>query len=283
MAYQKIEVSPIAGALGAEIDGVDLSEPLDNATFADIHQALLDHLVIFFHDQHLTPEQHKAFGRRFGTLNIHPYVRSLKGHPEIIEVIKETGGDRHWGESWHSDLSFKEKPTMGAILYAREVPPWGGDTMFANTYLAYETLSDGMKRMLEDLKAVHSSGDPKHFSDHFKAMYEKQGEREETVHPVLRTHPETGRKALYVNSVFTERFADMTETESQPLLSYLYDHLARPEFTCRFHWRDNSIAFWDNRITQHMVVSDHHDELRGDANGYRRVMNRVTIDGDRPF
>ena len=283
MAYQKIEVSPVAGALGAEIDGVDLSEPLDNATFADIHQALLDHLVIFFHDQHLTPEQHKAFGRRFGTLNVHPYVRSLKGHPEIIEVIKEAGGDRHWGESWHSDLSFKEKPTMGAVLYAREVPPWGGDTIFANTYLAYETLSDGMKRMLEGLKAVHSSGDPKKFSDRFEAMYEKQGELEESVHPVVRTHPETGRKALYVNSEFTERFADMTVEECRPLLSYLYEHLARPEFTCRFHWRENSIAFWDNRITQHMVVSDHHDELSGDANGYRRVMNRVTIDGDRPF
>lgn len=283
MSYQRISVDPIAGSLGAEIHGVDLSEPLDNLTFAEVHQALLDNLVIFFRDQRLTPDQHKAFGRRFGSLNVHPYVQGMNGHPEIIEVIKEKGGDRHWGGEWHSDVSFMKQPVMGSILYAREVPPYGGDTMFANMYLAYETLSDGMKSMLDRLTAVHDSGHPKNYSSRYKGMQERAGEAEASQHPVVRTHPETRRRCLFVNSGFTTRFTEMSEDESRPILAFLFEHSTKPEFTRRFRWRKNSIAFWDNRCTQHRVVSDHHEDFKGPDQGYRRAMHRVTVNGDRPF
>ncbi|HUA51851.1 MAG TPA: TauD/TfdA family dioxygenase [Candidatus Sulfotelmatobacter sp.] len=277
----KITVKPIAGALGAEIDGVDLARPLDNASFAAVHQALLDHLVIFFHDQHLTQEQHLAFGQRFGTLNVHDFVEGMREHREIIEVRKEPAETQNFGNGWHTDVSYLEKPALGSILYAREVPDHGGDTMFANMYLAYESLSDGMRRLLDGLKAVHSGarfyGPNSSFyreNRSMKMLYSPDAELE-TEHPVVRTHPETGRKGLYVNSGFTTRFAGMTVEESAPLLKFLFDHAARPEFTCRFHWRPNAIAFWDNRSVQHYAINDYH--------GQRRVMQRVTVDGDRPF
>jgi taurine dioxygenase len=275
-----IAVKPIAGALGAEIEGVDLSEPLDNASFAAVHQALLEHLVIFFRDQHLTAEQHLAFGRRFGTLNVHDFVAGMPRHPEIIEVRKEPGETENFGGGWHSDVSYLEKPALGSILYAKDVPDHGGDTLFANMYLAYETLSDGMKRLLGGLKAVHSAGrfygpSSTYFRDaSMQLLYSPEAEHE-MEHPVVRTHPETGRKGLYVNSGFTTRFAGMTVEESTPLLKFLFDHAARPEFTCRFRWQKNSIAFWDNRSVQHYALNDYQ--------GQRRVMQRVTVDGDRPF
>ncbi len=281
MGYQAIDVQPIAGALGAELAGVDLSQDLDNETISDIHQAFLDHLVIFFRDQHITPDQHKALGRRFGTLNIHPYVQGMEGHPEIVQVIREPGEARNWGGNWHADVTFLEKPALGSILYARAVPPHAGDTIWSNMYLAYETLSDGMKAMLQGLRAVHSSGEAARFSQAYKSMRLKEGEPIESVHPVVRTHPETGRKLLFVSSGFTIRFEDMTVEESRPLLDYLYQHQRRPEFTCRFRWREDSIAFWDNRCTQHFAIADFHDGPNGHAD-MRRVMHRVTIDGDRP-
>jgi taurine dioxygenase len=282
MSHRAFKVRRIAGALGAELAGVDLSEPLDDAVIADIRRALLDHQVIFFRDQRLTPEQHLAFGRRFGSLNVHDFVGAMADYPEIIEVRKEAD-DRgsNFGGAWHSDVTYLEEPALGSILYAREVPDFGGDTLFANMYLAYDALSDGMKRMLDGMTAVHSARRPyAPRSDWFptqRAMDIRRSNsaQAEVEHPVIRTHPETGRKGLFVNSTFTIRFSGMSEEESAPLLDYLYRQLVRPEFTCRFRWSANTIAFWDNRCVQHYAINDYH--------GQRRVMHRVTVNGDRPY
>ena len=284
MTYEHIDVRPMAGACGAEISGVDLSEPLDDATFAEINRAFLDHQVIFFRDQHLTPEQHKDFGRRFGDLNVHPQYAPLDGHPEILPVLKEPTDADNIGSVWHADVTFMEKPVMGSILYALEVPSVGGDTMFANQYMAYETLSPGMQEMLESMTAIHSDGILSD-AESIKARNETRSTKlredaalvaeVEAEHPVVCTHPETKRKLLYVNRPFTQRFKDMTEEESRPLLEYLYEHSARPEFTCRFRWEKNSIAMWDNRCVQHYALNDYPGE--------RRSMHRVTIEGGQPF
>lgn len=282
MDYRRIEVNPIAGGIGAEIEGVDLAEELDNDTFAEVHQALLDNLVIFFRKQKMTPEQHKAFGRRFGQLNIHPHYKALDGHPEILEILKEPEARGNIGGVWHSDVTFMEKPAMGSILYALEVPPHGGDTMFANQYLAYESLSEGMRELLDGMTAVHSDAtlsradnQSSRNAERSTKLVSKNGEVVENEHPVVRTHPDTRRKALFVNKPFTVRFGGLTEEESRPLLEYLFRHAVRPEFTCRFRWEEGSVAFWDNRCTQHFAVNDYH--------GHRRSMHRVTVDGDRPF
>jgi taurine dioxygenase len=282
MAYRAFEVSRIAGALGAEIHGIDLAGPLGDATVTEIRQALLDHLVIFFHDQRLSPEQHLAFGRRFGDLQIHDYVEGKPDYPEILEVRKEeheTGSN--FGGAWHSDVTYLEEPALGSILYARKVPAFGGDTLFANMYLAYDTLSEGMKRMLEGMTAVHSARRAyglrsSYFAGGQRSMKIRRSNaaEREVEHPVVRTHPETGRKALFVNGTFTIRFTGMTEQDSAPLLEYLDRHATRPEFTCRFRWRRNAIAFWDNRCLQHYAINDY--------DGQRRVMHRVTVNGDRP-
>ena len=277
-----IAVKPIAGALGAEISGVDLSRSLSDREIGEIRAALLDHLVIFFADQHLTPEQQLAFGRRFGALQVHEFVEAMAGHPEILEVRKEPEETRNFGGGWHTDVSYLEHPSLGSVLYAREVPDYGGDTLFANQYLAYDTLSDGMKKMLDGMTAIHSARRPYGLNaarahDYGPSSMRFVSTRQahaEIEHPVVRTHGETGRKALYVNRTFTLRFKDMTEDESAPLLHYLCDHAVRPEFTCRFRWRPNSIAFWDNRCVQHNAINDYR--------GQRRVMHRVTIEGERP-
>jgi taurine dioxygenase len=282
MTYRSITVDRVAGALGAEISGVDLSRPLDDGVIGEIRQALLDNLVIFFRDQHLTPEQHMAFGRRFGALQVHDFVEGMPDHREIIEVRKEEYETRNFGGGWHTDVSYLERPALGSVLYALEVPDHGGDTLFANQYLACETLSDGMRAMLDGMTAIHSARrpygtraarkfDPGPSSMSFRFTEEAHAEIE---HPVVRTHVETGKRALYVNGGFTIRFKDMTEEESGPLLNYLWQHAVRPEFTCRFRWRPGSIAFWDNRCVQHNAVNDYH--------GQRRVMHRVTIEGERP-
>jgi taurine dioxygenase len=282
--YSRIGVKPISGALGAEIEGVDLAKPLDNQIFSEVHQAFLDYQVIFFRDQKITPDQQLAFARRFGTLNVHPYAPSLEGYPEVLRIFKEKDDKVNFGGGWHSDLTFLEKPPLGSVLYAREVPPHGGDTMWTNMYLAYESLSDGLKRTLDGLKAVHSAnkqygidGSEAAKNNAKRSMKPNVSEsaKAEIVHPVVRTHPETGRKALFVNGAFTERFEGWTKEESRPLLSFLYKHAVRPEFTCRFRWEKDSLAFWDNRCTQHYALNDYH--------GFRREMHRVTIDGDRVF
>lgn len=273
-----IEIRRIADALGAEVSGVDLSSPLPADTVSALRAAWLEHLVLFFRDQPLTPAQFMAFAERFGTPVEYPMVRGIEGFPKIIEVKKLEHERVNFGGVWHSDTAYLETPPMASMLLAREVPPAGGDTLFANMYLAWETLSDGMKALLRPLKAVNSSARAdvsKTREDRIRSDGRGDAQKEYIVeHPVARRHPETGRIALYVNTAHTARFADMTEEESRPLLDYLFAHQIRPEFTCRFVWRPGSIALWDNRCTQHYPVNDYH--------GYRRVMHRITLAGDRP-
>jgi taurine dioxygenase len=273
-----VDVRPIAGAIGAEISGVDLSGEIDEATLAAIRRAWLDHLVIFFRDQPLPPDKFLAFAKRFGEVVEYPFVKGIEGFPEIIPVVKLEHEKVNFGGLWHTDTAYLEKPPMATMLIAREVPPYGGDTLFANQYLAYETLSDGMKKLLAGLVAINSSAKADttrtredRVRDGAKADARKQYVSE---HPVVRTHPETGRKALYLNFGHTVGFKGMTAEESAPMLDYLFRHQTRPEFTCRFAWRAGSIAFWDNRCAQHNPINDYH--------GYRRVMHRVTLAGDTP-
>ena len=281
-----ISVSPISGALGAVISGVDLSQPLSHGDLAAVRQAFAEHVVIFFRDQNITPEQHLAFGAHFGEFDIHRFAAGLPGHPEIMPVVKEahdTGGN--FGGVWHSDVTFYEKPSLGSVLYALDVPQHGGDTLFANQYLAYESLSDGLKNMLDGLKAVHSARQVygnvgtsvKQFGAEVKSMQIRAGEdaEAEMEHPVVRYIPETGTRCLFVNPVYTIRFAGWTEEESKPLLEHLFAHAVRPEHTCRFRWEKGSIAFWDNRAAQHFALNDYQ--------GQRREMHRVTLVGERPM
>jgi taurine dioxygenase len=273
-----LDIRPIAGALGAEIHGIDLDIGLDAQAIAAIRQALLDHLVIFFREQRLPPDGFLAFARRFGQPVEYPFVKGIEGYPEIIAVTKREDERVNFGGIWHSDTTYLAEPPMGTMLIARAVPRYGGDTLFANMYLAYETLSDGMKRLLDGLKAVNSSAKAdtaRTREDRVRSdPTARSAEAFLTEHPVVRTHPETGRKALYVNIAHTVRFVGMTEEESAPLLGYLFQHQIRPEFTCRFAWRPGSLAFWDNRATQHNPINDYH--------GHRRVMHRITLAGDKP-
>jgi taurine dioxygenase len=274
----QLQITRIAGALGAEISGVDLAADLDDGTVRAIRQALLDHLVIFFRDQELPPDRFLAFAKHFGTPSEYPLIKGIEGFPEIIKVAKLEHETVNFGGIWHSDTSYLERPSMATMLVAREVPPFGGDTLFANMYLAYESLSEGLRRVLDGLKAVNSSAKAdatRTREDRIKSDPTPQSRSEFlSEHPVVRTHPETGRKVLYVNVAHTVRFAGMTEEESAPLLKYLFQHQTRPELSCRFSWHVGSLAFWDNRAVQHNPVNDYH--------GFRRVMHRITLAGDRP-
>ncbi len=278
MVRNSLEIRPIAGALGAEIGGIDLTEELDGETISGIRRAWLDHLVIFFREQPLAPDRFLAFARRFGEVVEYPFIKGIDGFPEITPVVKLEHERVNFGGLWHTDTAYLECPPMGTMLIAREVPPFGGDTLFANMYLAYETLSPGMRRLLDGLVAVNSSAKAdvtKTREDLLRDGAKPDAQREYVAaHPVVRTHPETGRKALYVNGGHTVRFKDMTGAESASLLQYLFAHQQRPEFTCRFRWEAGSIAFWDNRCTQHNPINDYH--------GHRRIMHRVTLAGDKP-
>ncbi len=278
MRNDSIEVRPVAGALGAEIVNIDLAHELDDETIAAIRRAWLEHLVIFFRDQTLAPERFLKLARRFGEVIEYPFVRGIEGFPEITPVVKLETEKVNFGGLWHSDTAYLDQPPMATMLVAREVPAFGGDTLFANMYLAYETLSEGMRRMLDGLVAVNSSTKAdvtRTREDRVRDGAKRDAKQQYAAeHPVVRTHPETGRKALYVNFGHTVRFKDMTEEESEPILHYLFQHIARPEFTCRFRWQVGSVALWDNRCTQHNPINDYH--------GFRRVMHRVTLAGDRP-
>ena len=280
MRNSRIEIRPIAGSIGAEIHGVDIATPLDDPTVRDIRQALLDHCVIFFRAQSLDVSQHKTFARRFGDIFIHPNYKGTGADPEIVEVRREPGDKKIVGEEWHADTTMAEVPPMGAILYAIDVPPYGGDTLFANQVQAYAALSDGMKRMLGGLKAVHSdrkvAGPKANMNALRSTKVREDADWRETVslHPVVVTHPETGRPLLYVNHSYTTGFENMTEAESRPLLEFLLEHGHRPEFTCRFRWEKGSVAFWDNRSCKHLAVHD--------AGPYRRHMRRIQLSGTRP-
>jgi taurine dioxygenase len=272
-----MEIRPLAGALGAEILGVDLAQ-LDDAGAAAIRRAWLEHLVVFFREQTLSPAQFLAFARRFGEPIEYPFVKGLDEFPEIIPVLKLAHETVNFGGIWHSDTAYLDAPPMASMLIAREVPPAGGDTEFANMYRAYDTLSDGMKRLLDPLTAVNSSAAAdvsRTREDRLKDSARPDAKKEYVAaHPVVRVHPETGRKALYVNSAHTVRFDGMTAEESKPILDFLFRWQVRPELTCRFRWQVGSIALWDNRCAQHNAINDYQ--------GHRRLMHRITLAGDIP-
>ncbi len=278
-AFNTINVRPIAAALGVEIDGVDLAAGPDEAQFEEIRRAYHQYGVIFFRDQTLTPEQHIAFAERWGSININRFFATVDGYPMIAEVRKEPDQNDNIGGDWHTDHSYDTAPAMGSVLYGLDVPEIGGDTLFASMYSAYDALSDGLKAMLEGLHAWHSS---RHVFGEAARVAEGDdiGDRiantdlatQDARHPVVIRHPGSGRKALYVNPGFTTRFDGWTAEESAPLLDYLYKHAIRPEFTCRFHWRNGSVAFWDNRATWHFALNDYQ--------GQRRLMHRITVDGE---
>lgn len=273
-----ITVEPVSGTVGAEVRGVDLSA-LEGDTAAQIRRAFLDHHVLFFRDQDLSPEAQIRFGRCFGELDTHPFVGGMDDYPEVIEIITEPDDVLNFGGGWHTDVTFLEEPDLGSILYAVDVPSFGGDTLFASQHAAYDVLSDTMKGFLDRLVAKHSAG-PQYaeggYSTRSKAMRMKPAEDVDRVvrHPLVRTHPETGRKALYVNRGFTTGIQGMRPDESAALLEFLFDHAVREPFTCRFRWSPGSVAMWDNRSVQHYALYDYR--------GQRRHMRRITIKGDRP-
>jgi taurine dioxygenase len=273
MAIQTLTVKRLSPIIGAEIHGVDLSQPLDDDTFQMVHDAWMEHQVIFFRDQHLTVEQHKAFGRRFGELHVHPAApRLVEGHPEILVIHADEHSKRVAGHGWHSDVSCAPEPPMGSMLYLHEVPEAGGDTMFASMYAAYEALSDRMKHFLNGLTAVHAS---EHVYRGRYGVPDDQKQFPSAEHPVVRTHPVTGRQALFVNSGFTTHIKELPPKESRAVLDFLFEHIRTPEFHCRFKWENNSMACWDNRCVQHHALWDYYPQVR---HGHR-----VTVQGDRPF
>ena len=274
--YRHIEVSPIGSALGAVVRGVDIARPLEDEVIAELRQAFLDHLVVFIRDQKLTPQAQLAFAQRFGQPMEYPQLKGLPECPLVTPVVKLEHERVNFGGVWHSDTSYLARPPMASMLYAVETPPRGGDTLFANQYLAYETLSEGLQQTLAGLVGVNSSAKADVSKTREDRLRDAGAELKVLIgeHPVVRTHPETGRKALYLNFGHTARFRGWTEQESAPLLDYLFMHQVKPEFTCRFQWEPGSLAFWDNRCAQHYPVNDYH--------GFRRVMHRVTLEGDPP-
>jgi taurine dioxygenase len=272
-----MEVIKINEAIGAEIHGIDLARELTADTLHAIRRAWLEHCVIFFREQNLSSAQFMAFAGLIGTPVEYPFIKGIDGYPCITPVVKLEHERANFGGIWHSDTTYLDTPPIGTLLLAREVPPAGGDTLFANQYLAYETLSDGLKQTLADLIGVASSARAdvsKTREDRLKTDGRADAKKEYgAAHPVVRTHPEPGRRALYVNVAHTARFKGWSDGKA-PLLNYLFEHQVRPEFTCRFNWRPGSLALWDNRCVQHNPVNDYH--------GYRRVMHRITLAGDRP-
>jgi taurine dioxygenase len=277
--YNNIIVSPIAGSLGAEIQNINLSQKVSDEIMSEIYQALLDYQVIFFRDQKFDPASQKIFAEKIGKPIVYPFVKGLEDFPEITPILKKETDINNFGGIWHSDTTYQENPPMGTMLYALETPQFGGDTEFANQYLAYERLSDGMRKFLDTLEGVNISGKSrvaKTRSDIMKhASVGLKGDELTAIHPVVRTHPETKRKSLYVNEAHTTHFVGMLEEESTPILEYLFKHQIKSEFTCRFNWKPGSVAIWDNRCTMHNPINDYH--------GQRRLMHRITFAGDKPF
>ena len=274
MTQAPLDIVKVTPHCGAEIRGIDLSRPLDPDTADALTRALAEHCVLFFRDQSLTPESQKALGRRFGKLHLHPaFPDILEGHPEIMVIRADETSKRIAGEDWHSDVSCDLAPPLGTILYMQEVPPAGGDTLFASMYAAYEALSEPMRRLLAGLTALHDGETT--YRGRYEGMKNSDTPYPSAVHPVVRTHPVSGRQALFVNRIFTKRILELSPRESDALLEMLFRHVETPEFQCRFHWAPGSVAFWDNRCAQHHALWDYYP--------HRRRGLRVTIQGDRPF
>ena len=269
-AYQSFEATPVSGAIGVEVDGLDLSRSLPDATLGELREALLNHLVLFFRDQTLTPRQFAALAARFGELHVVSFGAPHPGVPQVMLVSSEENETLRFAGKWHSDVSWDRCPAMGSLLYAVEVPEFGGDTLFSNMYLAYLSLSESMRGVIAGLRALHTASLPHEAADRVADL-----DQDLVSHPIVRTHPETGDKALFVNEYFTSKIEGMTDAESEPLLKFLCAHAARPDFCCRFQWRAGSLAFWDNRCTQHYATSGYPD--------VHRLMQRITIVGDEPY
>lgn len=274
-----MQIKRLSGAVGAEILGVDLVGNISDALIADIRKIWLDNGVVFFRDQNMTMDQFQSFAMRFGEIVEYPFVKGLPDHPFIIPVLKLPHEKHNFGGIWHTDTTYLQTPPMATMLIAEELPPFGGDTLFSSNYAAYEALSPDLQRVLQGLRGVNSSAKAtvtKTREDRLGDSAKEENARKELVseHPVVRTHPETGRKALYVNPGHTMRFAGWTEEESAPLLEYLFQHQVKPEFTCRFSWTPKSIALWDNRCVMHNPVNDYH--------GHKRLLYRITLKGDTP-
>ena len=268
--YRFFKTRLVNGALGAELSGIDLASTTEPGAFTEIHDALMQYQVVVFRGQNLSPKDLVRLGKQFGNLHVNAFVNPVDNHPEVMPVRSEENHEKRFTGLWHSDISWGVKPSMGSMLYAVEVPPYGGDTLFSNMYLAFSSLSKGMQKMLFGLKAEHRV-DRHHSAKAEHAEIPPDG----VIHPVVTTHPVTGKKVLFVNEYFTTRFDSMSEEESTPLLSYLYQHATRPDFTCRIHWEPGTLVFWDNRCTQHYATDDYP--------GYKRLMHRVTIEGEEPL
>ncbi len=282
--FKHIEVKPIAGTMGAEILGVNLTE-LDDETFDELYKAWLRHQVVVLRDQDITPDQQLAFALRFGDIHFHPYMKGMDDHPEILEIVKEPDDSYTFGSSWHTDQMFNPQPAKATMLYAKETPSAGGDTIFANMHDAYNALSDGMKEMLAGVKtwcvgdrfkrAGGSARKDRYASNQKMAskVRDPGNLQTESAHPLFRTHPETGRMALYIGG-HAQTLQGFEEAEVEPLMDFLRQHSVRPEFTCRVDWKPGTLTLWDNRSVQHYAVSDYSE---------RRRMHRITIAGDTPF
>ena len=283
MTETPFQLQPLSPACGAEVTGIDLTRA-DDAAMQAVFAALAAHGVLFFRGQQLTPEQQVAVTRRFGTVLRVPYIRHLDAHPDIIAVLKEADERRisTFGGTWHSDFSFLDEPPSLTLLYAIELPPVGGDTLWASQYAAYDALSPGMQRLLDPLRCVqtawpHGTRGPGIDAPVSRSIGRVRGDPaadREVLHPVVRVHPVTGRRALFVNPVYSQRFEGMTEAESRPLLQFLFQHAASPEFCCRLRWAPGTLAVWDNRCLLHLAINDY--------DGSRRLLHRTTVAGERP-
>jgi len=277
-----MEVKLLSGALGAEITGVDLKDTSDE-NFKKINDLLLEHKVIFFRNQPITNEEQIALAEKFGPLETHAYVKGLDEHPEIVRIIKGEEEKNQWGENWHSDVSYNEKPTKAVILKSLKIPPVGGDTCFSNMELAWETLDEKIKEKIKDKKAEHSSLGAEFFIDdykHMEANKKKNYDAYSSEHPIVRTHPETGKKILFVNWTYTKRIIGLEKNESDEILNKIFEHQARLELTCRFTWTKNTVCIWDNRSVIHFAIADFYP---GRGLGYERIMDRIAVEGDVPI
>ena len=276
-----MEVKLLSGALGAEIKGINLKDS-SKENYKLINNLLLEHKVIFFRNQDITHEEHIALAQNWGPLENHAYVKGLDKYPEIVRIVKTKDEKNQWGENWHTDVSYNAKPTKAVILKSIKIPPVGGDTCFSNMELAWETLDEEIKEKIKDKKAIHSSLGAEFFIDNYKGMegHEKRNYDEySNEHPVVRTHPETGKKILYVNWTYTKKIIGIEKKESDEILKKIFDHQARLDLTCRFNWTENAVAMWDNRNVIHYAIADFYP---GRGLGYERIMDRIAVEGDQP-
>ena len=276
-----MKVKLCSGALGAEIEGIDL-RTINSNNFKLINDLLLEHKVIFFREQNMSPEEQINLAKLFGPVEEHAYVKGLEGYPEITRLIKDANEKNQWGEGWHSDVSYNETPTKAVILKSVKIPPVGGDTVFSNMELAWETLDKELKKIVENRRAEHFSLGAGFFIDSYKHFESNGNDVKEysNHHPIVRTHPETGKKILFVNWTYTKKIEGLEENESNEVLSKIFEHQSRLDFTCRYSWTENNIAIWDNRCVIHYAIADF---FPGRGLGYERVMDRIAVLGDRPY